>query len=52
MVTLDVESINGRFITLVSTLFTGLTVKTMPSLRVCCVCTLRMSCVCTLRMIA
>ena len=29
-VTLDVESINGWFITLVSALFTGLTLKTMP----------------------
>ena len=33
-VTLDVELINGRFITLVS----GLTLKTTPSLRVYCVC--------------
>ena len=38
MVTLDVESINGRFITLASSLFTGLTLKTIPSLRVYCVC--------------
>ena len=38
MVTLDVESINDQFITLSSALFTGLTLKTMPSLRVYCVC--------------
>ena len=38
MVTLDVESINGRFITLASALFTGLTLKTTPFLRVYCVC--------------
>ena len=31
-VTLDVESINDRFITLASALFTGLTLKMMPSL--------------------
>ena len=37
MVTLDVESINGRFITLASGLFTGLTLKMTPSLHVYCV---------------
>ena len=37
-VTLDVESINGRFITLASALFTGLTLKATPSLRVYCIC--------------
>ena len=37
-VTLDVESIKGRFITLASALFTGLTLKTTPSLHVHCVC--------------
>ena len=37
-VTLDVESINGQFITLASALFTGLTLKTIPSLRVYCIC--------------
>ena len=37
-VTLDVESFNGRFITLASALFTGLTLKTTPSLHVYCVC--------------
>ena len=37
-VTLDVESINGRFITLASALFTGLTLKTTSFLRVYCVC--------------
>ena len=38
MVTLDVESINGRFIMLASALFTGFTLKMMPSLRVYCIC--------------
>ena len=38
MVTLDVESINGRFIMLASALFTGLTLKMTPSLCVYCVC--------------
>ena len=37
-VTLGVESINGRFITLASALFTSLTLKTTPSLHVYCVC--------------
>ena len=37
-VTLDVESINGRFITLAFALFTGLTLKTTPSLLMYCVC--------------
>ena len=37
-VTLDIESINGLFITLVSLLFTGLTLKTTPSLHLYCVC--------------
>ena len=37
-VTLDVESINGRFIMIASVLFTGLTLKTTSSLRVYCVC--------------
>ena len=37
-VTLDVESINGRFITLASGLFTSLTLKTTPSLSVYCIC--------------
>ena len=37
-VTLDVELINGRFITLVSALFIGLTLKTTPSLHVYCIC--------------
>ena len=37
-VTLDVESINGRFITLASALFTGLILKTTPSLFVYCIC--------------
>ena len=37
MVTLDVESINGRFITLTSALFTGLTLKTTLSLHVYCI---------------
>ena len=40
MVTLDVGSINDHFIMLVSALFTGLTLKTMPSLCMYCVCTL------------
>ena len=35
MVTLDVESINGQFITLESAFITGL--KTMPPLRVYCI---------------
>ena len=38
MVTLDVESINGWFITLASALFTGLTLKTTPSFPMYCVC--------------
>ena len=37
MVTSNVESINGRLITLVSALFTDLTVKMMPSLCVYCI---------------
>ena len=42
MVTLDVESINGQFTTLLSALLTGLTLKMTSSLCVYCVCTLRM----------
>ena len=38
MITLDVESINGPFITLASGLFTGLTLKMTPSLGVYCIC--------------
>ena len=41
-VTLDVELINGHFVTLVSALFTGLTLKMTPSWHVYCVCTLHM----------
>lgn len=38
-ITLNVELINDQLITLVSTLFTCLTLKTTPSLHVYCLCT-------------
>ena len=38
MITLDVESINGQFIMLVSAFITGLTLKMTPSLCVYCIC--------------
>ena len=36
-VTLDVTSINGQFITLLSALLSGLTLKVMPSLCMYCI---------------